>query len=64
MKTAAGKTADVSQDVFTSVEAGQRTAIAAVRSFVDTVDSALPPVPIRLAARPSSMQPWTWPTSS
>jgi hypothetical protein len=42
VKSAAGKTADLSQDVFTSVEAGQRTAIAAVRTFVDTVDSALP----------------------
>ncbi len=42
LKSAAGKTADMSQDVFTSVEAGQRTAIAAVRTFVDTVDNALP----------------------
>ena len=28
--------------MFTSVEAGQRTAIAAVRTFVDTVDKAIP----------------------
>ncbi len=42
VKSAAAKTADLSQDVFTSVEAGQRTAIAAVRQFVDTVDEALP----------------------
>ena len=41
-RTAAAKTADLSQDVFTSVEAGQRTAIAAVRTFVDTVDKAIP----------------------
>jgi hypothetical protein len=42
VKSAAAKTADLSQDVFASVEAGQRTAIAAVRKFVDTVDAALP----------------------
>ena len=49
VKRAAGTTADLSQDVFTSVEAGQRTALAAVRSFVDTVDEALP----TLGAHPS-----------
>jgi hypothetical protein len=49
VKSAAGKTADLSQDVFTSVEAGQRTALAAVRTFVDTVDEALP----TLGAHPS-----------
>jgi hypothetical protein len=42
LKSAAAKTADLSADVFTSVEAGQRTALAAVRTFVDTVDEALP----------------------
>ena len=49
VKKAAGKTADLSQSVFTSVEAGQRTALAAVRTFVDTVDQTLP----TLGAHPS-----------
>ena len=35
-------TADVSEEVLTSVEAGQRAAIEAVREFVDTVDRTLP----------------------
>jgi hypothetical protein len=49
VKSAAAKTVDLSADVFTSVEAGQRTALAAVRRFVDTVDEALP----ALGAHPS-----------
>lgn len=36
------RTANLSDEVLTSVEAGQRAAIAAVRKFVDTVDEALP----------------------
>ena len=42
LKGAVDRTADLSQEVFTSMEAGQRAALAAVRSFVDTVDEALP----------------------
>ena len=49
VRSAAIKSADLSQDVFTSVESGQRTALAAVRTFVDTVDAALP----TLGAHPS-----------
>jgi hypothetical protein len=36
------RAADLSDDVLKSVEAGQRSAIEAVRKFVDTVDDALP----------------------
>ena len=36
------RTADLSEEVLKSVEAGQRAAIAAVRKFVDTVDESLP----------------------
>ncbi len=36
------RTANLSDEVLKSVEAGQRAAIAAVRKFVDTVDEALP----------------------
>jgi hypothetical protein len=38
------RTANLSDEVLKSVEAGQRAAIAAVRKFVDTVDEALPAV--------------------
>jgi hypothetical protein len=41
-KRAADRATELSQEVFTSVEAGQRAALAAVRRFVDTVDEALP----------------------
>jgi hypothetical protein len=37
------RTADLSGEVFTEIEAGQRSAIKAVRTFVETVDRALPP---------------------
>jgi len=40
--TAVDKTTKLSEDVLSSVEAGQRAAIEAVRKFVDTVDKALP----------------------
>ncbi len=40
--TVAERAAGLSDDVLTSVEAGQRAAIDAVRKFVDTVDEALP----------------------
>ena len=38
----AERAAELSDEVLTSVEAGQRAAIDAVRKFVDTVDEALP----------------------
>jgi len=41
-KDAVDRTAQMSEDVLKSVEAGQRAAIEAVRTFVDTVDEALP----------------------
>ncbi len=41
-KAAVDRTAQMSDDVLKSVEAGQRAAIEAVRKFVDTVDEALP----------------------
>lgn len=41
-KAAIDRTAQMSDDVLKSVEAGQRAAIDAVRKFVDTVDEALP----------------------
>ena len=43
-KTAVDRTADLSEEVLKSVEAGQRAAIEAVRKFVDTVDEALPAI--------------------
>jgi len=39
---AVDRAAQMSDDVLKSVEAGQRAAIEAVRSFIDTVDEALP----------------------
>jgi hypothetical protein len=36
------RTADLSEEVFQSVESGQRAAIAAVHKFVDTIDAQLP----------------------
>ena len=47
----ADKTAELSQEVLSSVEAGQRAAIAAVRKFVDTVDEALPAIGDRPSRR-------------
>lgn len=41
-RAAVDRTAQISDDVLKSVEAGQRAAIEAVRRFVDTVDEALP----------------------
>ncbi|MCU0264604.1 MAG: hypothetical protein MUC45_00590 [Actinomycetia bacterium] len=41
-KSAVDKTADLSDDVLKSIEAGQRAAIEAVRKFLETVDEALP----------------------
>lgn len=42
-KTTPETTADVSKEVLAEIEAGQRAAIQAVRTFLDTVDRALPP---------------------
>jgi hypothetical protein len=41
-KPALDRTADVSKNVLKSVEHAQRTAIEAVRTFVDTLDETLP----------------------
>jgi len=41
-KAAVGKATDLSEEILESVEAGQRAAIEAVRTFVGTVDQALP----------------------
>jgi len=46
------RTADLSEEVLKSLEAGQRAAIDAVRKFVDTVDEKLP----ALGERPSKRQ--------
>jgi hypothetical protein len=43
-KGAVARTADLSEEVLKTVEAGQRAAIEAVRHFVDTVDEALPAI--------------------
>ena len=37
------RTAELSEDVFTELEDGARSALDAVRSFLATVDEALPP---------------------
>ena len=53
LKTAVDTTADLSEDVLKSVEAGQRAAIEAVRKFVETVDEALPAIGDRPSRRES-----------
>jgi len=50
-KGAVAKTADLSEEVLKTVEAGQRAAIEAVRKFVDTVDEALPAIGDRPSRR-------------
>ena len=50
--SAADRTAELSDEVFKSLESGQRAAIEAVRKFVDTVDEKLPAV----GERPSRRQ--------
>ena len=50
-KGAAARTADLSEEVLKTVEAGQRAAIEAVRKFVDTVDEALPAIGDRPSRR-------------
>ncbi len=44
LKRAVARTADLSEEVLKSVEAGQVAALKAVRQFVDTVDEALPAI--------------------
>jgi len=50
--SAADRTAELSDEVFKSLESGQRAAIDAVRKFIDTVDEKLP----ALGERPSKRQ--------
>ena len=50
-KGAVARTADLSEEVLKTVEAGQRAAIEAVRKFVDTVDEALPAIGDRPSRR-------------
>lgn len=50
-KGAVARTADLSEEVLKTVEAGQRAAIEAVRKFVDTVDEALPVIGDRPSRR-------------
>ena len=50
--SAVDRTAELSDEVLTSLESGQRTAIEAVTKFVDTVDQMLP----ALGERPSRRQ--------
>jgi hypothetical protein len=45
------RTADLSEEVLKSVEAGQRAAIEAVRKFVDTVDEMIPAIGERPSRR-------------
>ncbi|HLN75722.1 MAG TPA: hypothetical protein VK204_01680 [Nocardioidaceae bacterium] len=48
---AVARTADLSEEVLKSVEAGQRAAIEAVRKFVDTVDEMIPAIGERPSRR-------------
>jgi len=50
--SAVDRTTELSDEVFKSLESGQRAAIDAVRKFVDTVDEKLP----ALGERPSRRQ--------
>ena len=45
-KTAVTKTTELSEEVLQRLEAGQRAAIEAVTEFLDTVDRALPALPL------------------
>ena len=51
LKRAVARTADLSEEVLRSVEAGQLAAIKAVRNFVDTVDEVLPAIGDRPSRR-------------
>ena len=51
LKSAISTTADMSEDVLESVKAGQRSAIEAVRKFVDTVDEVIPAIGDRPSRR-------------
>jgi len=50
-KGGVARTADLSEEVLKTVEAGQLAAIEAVRKFVDTVDEALPAIGDRPSRR-------------
>ena len=51
LKRAAARTADLSEAVLKSVEAGQLAALDAVRKFLDAVDEALPAIGDRPSRR-------------
>ena len=51
LKRAVARTADLSEEVLKSVEAGQVAALKAVRRFIDTVDEALPAIGDRPSRR-------------
>jgi hypothetical protein len=51
LKSAVARTADLSEEVLKSVEAGQVAALKAVRRFIDTVDEALPAIGDRPSRR-------------
>ena len=51
LRRAAARTADLSEAVLKSVEAGQLAALDAVRKFLDSVDEALPAVGDRPSRR-------------
>jgi hypothetical protein len=51
LQKAVARTADLSQEVLKSVEAGQLAALKAVRKFVDTVDEVLPAIGDRPSRR-------------
>jgi hypothetical protein len=64
-KGAVARTADLSEEVLKTVEAGQRAAIEAVRSSSTPSTRRSPrSVTAHPAVKPSSVPPWTWPTSS
>ncbi len=42
-QTSVGKTTELSEQVLEQITSGQRSAIEAVRSFMESVDKALPP---------------------
>ena len=51
LKRAVARTAELSEEVLKSVEAGQVAALKAVRKFIDTVDEALPAIGDRPSRR-------------
>lgn len=53
--SAVDRTAELSEEVLKSVEAGQRAAIEAVRRFVDTVDEVVPAMGDRPSRRETAI---------